>query len=942
MENRFLQMNDYLGRVAKTRGPVLLRPRRRTAAAAVPADLALPQSLRFATPFAAADRALVILIENTGVDLGIPDLVDKLLTSVPGASLLPDATRQQLVEFIRDKIKSLTDSLLETAELSINRYAGSKPEFFGDVIVLRDGTASYTDLKQTLLAQSRQGKIIDVLILTHGGQDSIAVEGGITGQKIKDLRAELGSPLTIRAVYMMNCIGSSLNQAWLDAGARVSAGSIRNNYLPEPTTFFFWQNWKAGKPFEESVTAAYRKTINVMNEAVRGFVRSLPIPGSGSIAEAIDFETMDFVRDSAPVVQGQRSLTINSDELSAAQSTTSSLATTVLHVGVLQSLRARTFETGPRVPPISAAGVDFLKRWEGFRPSLCNENGTCTIGYGTALHAGRCDGRPVEQPYAGGISEEAATQLLTQHAGDVRQLIEDSITVPLSQNQGDALISLVYEIGADAFRASTLLARLNAGDTAGAAAEIRKWCREQRPDGAQVEVPSLVTRRDAEAALFLKADTAVAQTRALGRRLAGAFGAVNYTIPGTVPVIAQPSSMTCWAAVVTMMWSWKNNRSAAIRDVVASIGPAYADMFDHGAGLDGTTARALYNQMGLDVIEGFNPTIDGWESLLRKYGPLYVDVGLAASANTHAVIVTGVSGDGTPAGTTITFINPDGGRTETIAFAAFLAKYELPGAVQWPYPIVHWRAGTAGAQSLYSHSYTFQSPSVITRPRHGFSVMQNPAAVIAGIEIADAAQIGLAAVSIVQAQASASQGSFVLSYDKAQRLLTSEARAQLPPIGKTNYSRRLLYLGISRLNAAEADVIIEWAGNAYGEIQTPIIRRNLPTSTEWSKSSATIAITKIDSIPLPNTDPRAWPIVYSFEGTYDPWGNGYFEFSGEFEVNAFGGLKFNRHQVVSRAFAEFAVSGTPDQYVQRGADAVVAVPPIPADQLAFLRKNLPG
>ena len=62
------------------------------------------------------------------------------------------------------------------------------------------------------------------------------------------------------------------------------------------------------------------------------------------------------------------------------------------------------------------------------------------------------------------------------------------------------------------------------------------------------------------------------------------------------------------------------------------------------------------------------------------------------------------------------------------------------------------------------------------------------------------------------------------------------------------------------------------------------MRRNLDTSTEWSKSSATIAITKIDSIPLPNIDPRAWPIVYSFKGTYDPYGNGYFEFSGEFET----------------------------------------------------------
>ena len=939
MENRFLQMNDYLGTVARTRGPALLRPRRRAATPVpIPAALALHQSL-FATSFAAADRVLVILIHNGGVDLGIPELVDKLLSSVPGSSVLPDSARRQLVDFIRDKIKTLTDSLIETVELSVNRYAGSKPEFFGDVVVLRDGTASYADVKQTLIGQSRQGKIIDVLILTHGGQDSISANGDISGQKIKDMRTELGAPLNIRSVYMMNCVGSSLNQAWIDAGARVSSGAIRNNYLPEPTTFFFWQNWKAGKPFEESVTAAYRKTINVMNEAVRGFVRGLPIPGSGVIADAIDFEHMDFVRDSAPVIQGQRSLTINADDLSAAQSTASSLATTVLHVGLLQSLKANAFEAaGPRMRPLSLAGLEFVKRWEGFRPRLCNENGHCTVGFGSVMHTGPCDGRPVEQPYASGVSEDAAATLLTQQAGDVRALIDEGLTVPLTQNQSDALISLVYDIGADAFKGSTLLQRVNAGDTAGAAAEIRKWTKEQRPDGGQADVPMLVKRRDAEAALFLKPDGLLAQLS-----LAGAFAAVNFAIPG-VPIVAQPSPMTCWAAVMTMMWSWKNKTSLPIRDALGTIGAKYVAMFDAGNGLDDQTARTLYNDARLEVSEGFNPTIEGWESFLRKYGPLYVDVGLAASNNTHAVIVTGISGDGTAAGTSISYINPDGGRTETVPFAAFNAKYELPGAVKWAYPIVHWPAGGAvsAQNSVYSNTYTFESPSLVTRPRSGLSLQQNPlAAVIAGIEIADAAQIGLAAISVVQAQASMPSGSFVLTYDKAQRLLTSEARAELPQINKTTHLRRLFYIGSGRLNAASADVLIEWAGNAYGEIQTPIIKRNLDSSTEWSKSSATIVMTKIDSIPLPNTDPRAWPIVYSFEGTYDPYGNGYFEFSGEFELNAFGGIKFNRHHVVSRATIELAVLGKPEEYVQRGPDVIGEIPPIPEKQLKYLRAHLP-
>jgi hypothetical protein len=219
----------------------------------------------------------------------------------------------------------------------------------------------------------------------------------------------------------------------------------------------------------------------------------------------------------------------------------------------------------------------------------------------------------------------------------------------------------------------------------------------------------------------------------------------------------------------------------------------------------------------------------------------------------------------------------------------------------------------------------------------------NPLAALGTIAIADAAQIGLAGVAIVQSQVAASQGAFTLSYDKAQRMLTSEARAAMPgsQSAKQSYSRPLFYIGGIRVGTAEATVIVDWEGNAYGEIGTPVIRRDLARSTEWSKSSCTLTISKVDRIPLPNTDPRAWPIVYSYEGSYDPVGNGHFEFSGEFELNAFGGVKFNRHEVFSRSMADFAIMGTPDVYVQKGPDVPVALPVIPEEQMTYLKARLP-
>ena len=71
MENRFLELDR-----GSTAAPIDAGAGGRRSPASPPR--------RWAAPFAAADRALVILIENGGVDLGIPELVDKILAVIPG------------------------------------------------------------------------------------------------------------------------------------------------------------------------------------------------------------------------------------------------------------------------------------------------------------------------------------------------------------------------------------------------------------------------------------------------------------------------------------------------------------------------------------------------------------------------------------------------------------------------------------------------------------------------------------------------------------------------------------------------------------------------------------------------------------------------------------------------------------------------------------------
>ena len=71
------------------------------------------------------------------------------------------------------------------------------------------------------------------------------------------------------------------------------------------------------------------------------------------------------------------------------------------------------------------------------------------------------------------------------------------VNCPLSQNQFDALVSWVYNLGPANLQASTLLKVLNAGDYAGVPAQIKRW---NKAGGKVLE--GLTRRRQAEADLF--------------------------------------------------------------------------------------------------------------------------------------------------------------------------------------------------------------------------------------------------------------------------------------------------------------------------------------------------------------------------------------------------------------------------------------------------------
>jgi len=138
---------------------------------------------------------------------------------------------------------------------------------------------------------------------------------------------------------------------------------------------------------------------------------------------------------------------------------------------------------------ISDSGLEMLKQFEGLRLKAYQDSaGVWTIGYGHTKTA-----------YPGMvITRSEAERLLRQDLQRFEKGVRDRVSVPLTQNQFDALVSFSFNVGVGAFSKSTLLKRLNQKDYAGAKQEFRRWV---YAGGRRLQ--GLVNRRNKEANLFL-------------------------------------------------------------------------------------------------------------------------------------------------------------------------------------------------------------------------------------------------------------------------------------------------------------------------------------------------------------------------------------------------------------------------------------------------------
>jgi len=116
---------------------------------------------------------------------------------------------------------------------------------------------------------------------------------------------------------------------------------------------------------------------------------------------------------------------------------------------------------------LSAAALVAIVLHEGYteRAVIPLKGDVPTLGFGTT--AGVKLGETTTPPKA-----------LARALRDVQQFegaLKTCVTVPLAQHEYDALVSFAYNVGARAFCQSTLVRKLNAGDYAGACAQLLRW-----------------------------------------------------------------------------------------------------------------------------------------------------------------------------------------------------------------------------------------------------------------------------------------------------------------------------------------------------------------------------------------------------------------------------------------------------------------------------------
>jgi len=136
-------------------------------------------------------------------------------------------------------------------------------------------------------------------------------------------------------------------------------------------------------------------------------------------------------------------------------------------------------------------GIELIKKWEGCKlTSYQCSAGRWTIGFGNTFYE---DGSKIKQ--GDKITQERADSLLSNLLPKFEEIVNKKVSVPLTQNQFDSLVSYTWNTGGS----STLFNLINTNATK---EDIRKWFETKYITAGGQTLKGLINRRKDEANLF--------------------------------------------------------------------------------------------------------------------------------------------------------------------------------------------------------------------------------------------------------------------------------------------------------------------------------------------------------------------------------------------------------------------------------------------------------
>lgn len=145
---------------------------------------------------------------------------------------------------------------------------------------------------------------------------------------------------------------------------------------------------------------------------------------------------------------------------------------------------------------LDSEGYKLIQKFEGCKLNAYQDSvGIWTIGYGNITYE---NGTKVKK--GDKITQQRAEELFRYFADRFASQIETKITVPVTQHQFNAVVSLAYNIGVSAFSKSTMLKKINVCSSDKTITnEFMKWV-----NGGGKKIQGLVNRRAEEAKLYFK------------------------------------------------------------------------------------------------------------------------------------------------------------------------------------------------------------------------------------------------------------------------------------------------------------------------------------------------------------------------------------------------------------------------------------------------------